>query len=131
MNQTAPATSTVVSKFTYYSPYADTSNETETIIACRPKHPVDYFQCQGQPFCRNSTKSVQNIPINLSTGHCKPYQSHKLDLQMCISQTEMHCRPSSIVCAIVSASLAIRIAERSGIGIEHSSSPSVRTCVLW
>jgi len=32
---------------------------------------------------------------------------------------------------IISASLAIRIAERSSIVIEHSSSPSVRTCVLW
>jgi len=31
---------------------------------------------------------------------------------------------------IISASLAIRIAERSSIVIEHSSSPSVRTCAL-
>jgi len=29
---------------------------------------------------------------------------------------------------IISASLAIRIAERSSIVMEHSSSPSVRTC---
>ena len=35
------------------------------------------------------------------------------------------------LCCIISASLAIRIAERSGIVIEHSLSPSVRTCVLW
>ena len=33
--------------------------------------------------------------------------------------------------SIISASLAIRIAERSSIVIEHSSSPSVRTCALW
>jgi len=32
---------------------------------------------------------------------------------------------------IISASLAIRIAERSSIVMEHSSSPSVRTCALW
>jgi len=32
---------------------------------------------------------------------------------------------------IISASLAIRIAERSSIVIEHSSSPSVRTYALW
>ena len=33
--------------------------------------------------------------------------------------------------SVFSASLAIRIAERSSIVIEHSSSTSVRTCGLW
>ena len=37
----------------------------------------------------------------------------------------------SISAYIISASLAIRIAERSSIVMEHLSSPSVRTYALW